>query len=255
MFAQHLTRQDLIKLLEIINESLECSSEEHLRQLLLRLNSVMPYQAAASGIAKTGGSSLDKNFQVFNMDYPSDYLAELSRSGLIWKDPALIENFKKFRMQYWDDTIKQQGALTPDMLDRLSLAEDFGFQKIREGWGYSHGVQNPQKKEESIFAFHGLKRSERTEEILRIIIPHFHQALCRLRWRNKSGPNSHLTPKETEILKWVKQGKTSWDIAMILGISSRTVKFHMKNIFRKLDAVTRAHAVAVAMEKGLLDMD
>lgn len=42
---------------------------------------------------------------------------------------------------------------------------------------------------------------------------------------------------------------------MILGISERTVKFHVGNIMQKLDATTRAHAVAIALEQGLVDIE
>ena len=64
-----------------------------------------------------------------------------------------------------------------------------------------------------------------------------------------------LSPKEREILQWLKQGKSNWDISMIQRISERTVKFHVGNIMRKLDASTRTHAVAIAMEQGLVECD
>ncbi len=57
-----------------------------------------------------------------------------------------------------------------------------------------------------------------------------------------------LTPRETEVLKWMKNGKTNWEIAVILGITERTVKFHITNILAKLNASTRSHAVALAFE-------
>jgi DNA-binding CsgD family transcriptional regulator len=62
-----------------------------------------------------------------------------------------------------------------------------------------------------------------------------------------------LTPKEKQVLKWTKEGKSSWETSAILGISERTVKFHIGNIMQKLDASSRAHAVAIAIEQGILD--
>ena len=41
----------------------------------------------------------------------------------------------------------------------------------------------------------------------------------------------------------------------ILGISERTVKFHIKNIMQKLDVVSRPQAVAVAIEQGLIEIE
>lgn len=63
-----------------------------------------------------------------------------------------------------------------------------------------------------------------------------------------------LSQREREILDWVRKGKTNWEIAQILGISERTVKFHVQNIMLKLDVSSRTRAVAVAMERGLIDL-
>jgi len=62
---------------------------------------------------------------------------------------------------------------------------------------------------------------------------------------------SQLSKREKEVLSWLKEGKSSWDIATILNISERTVNFHVSNIMQKLNAVSRTQAVAVAIEKGL----
>lgn len=53
-----------------------------------------------------------------------------------------------------------------------------------------------------------------------------------------------LTGRETEILKWMSEGKSNGDIAMILSISPATVKKHAENIFRKLDVNNRTSATA-----------
>lgn len=56
-----------------------------------------------------------------------------------------------------------------------------------------------------------------------------------------------LTAREREVLKWVALGKTDWEIGEILNIAETTSTAHMQNICRKLDASTRAQAVATAM--------
>lgn len=59
-----------------------------------------------------------------------------------------------------------------------------------------------------------------------------------------------LTPRETEILRWVAAGKTNAEIATIVGSSALTIKKHLEHVYRKLDVTTRAAAVAVAMRKA-----
>ena len=53
-----------------------------------------------------------------------------------------------------------------------------------------------------------------------------------------------LSSRELEIMEWVRNGKTNFEIGMILDISAFTVKNHLQRIFRKLDVVNRAQAVA-----------
>lgn len=63
-----------------------------------------------------------------------------------------------------------------------------------------------------------------------------------------------LTAREREVLRWVAGGKTSWEISVILKISERTVKFHLIEASRKLNAVNRTAAVAKALARGLIKL-
>ena len=53
-----------------------------------------------------------------------------------------------------------------------------------------------------------------------------------------------LSQREIEIMRWVCMGKTNAEIAQILGISFFTVKNHLQRIFRKINVLNRAQAVA-----------
>ena len=64
-----------------------------------------------------------------------------------------------------------------------------------------------------------------------------------------------LTAREREVLLWLKCGRNTAEIAAILQISGRTVKYHIGNVIDKLDAENRLHAVTIAMERGLLPCD
>jgi DNA-binding CsgD family transcriptional regulator len=61
-----------------------------------------------------------------------------------------------------------------------------------------------------------------------------------------------LTKREMECLHWAVDGKTNWEISLILGVSKRTIIFHMQNVVVKLAAVNRQHAIAQAVSKGLV---
>ena len=57
-----------------------------------------------------------------------------------------------------------------------------------------------------------------------------------------------LTNREAEVLLWVAQGKSNGDVAGILGMSEKTVKQHMGNIFEKLGVENRNAAAMQAVE-------
>jgi transcriptional regulator EpsA len=52
-----------------------------------------------------------------------------------------------------------------------------------------------------------------------------------------------LSDRELEVMQWVRMGKTNSEIAMILNLSTFTVKNHMRRIYKKLDVLNRAQAV------------
>jgi DNA-binding CsgD family transcriptional regulator len=56
-----------------------------------------------------------------------------------------------------------------------------------------------------------------------------------------------LSRREAEVLKWVAEGKRDGEIAMILGISCRTIHHHLESVYRKLGVETRTAAAAHAL--------
>jgi DNA-binding response OmpR family regulator len=63
-----------------------------------------------------------------------------------------------------------------------------------------------------------------------------------------------LSDREIETLTWVARGKTSAEIAQILGLSKRTVDFHVENARTKLSATTRIEAAVKAATGRLIDV-
>ena len=62
-----------------------------------------------------------------------------------------------------------------------------------------------------------------------------------------------LTAREREILSWVARGKSSADIAQIVGIAERTVNFHVERVMRKLEVSSRMQAAIACVRHGLLE--
>lgn len=60
-----------------------------------------------------------------------------------------------------------------------------------------------------------------------------------------------LTPSEREILRWAAEGKTVWEMSQIRATSEATVKFHLRNIYGKLEVSNRVQAMNEAARQGL----
>ncbi|MEP3475193.1 MAG: LuxR C-terminal-related transcriptional regulator [Hyphomicrobiales bacterium] len=63
-----------------------------------------------------------------------------------------------------------------------------------------------------------------------------------------------LTPREKEVLLWIAAGKSNSIIAELLGISTSTVNYHVKQIFRKLEVYERTLAVVKAIRLGIIEV-
>lgn len=61
-----------------------------------------------------------------------------------------------------------------------------------------------------------------------------------------------LSPRETEVLNLIARGYPNKAIALDLGISEHTVKFHVGSVLAKLHAASRSEAVAIAISQGMV---
>ncbi len=61
-----------------------------------------------------------------------------------------------------------------------------------------------------------------------------------------------LSAREVECLGWLARGKTAWETGQILAVSESAVKKHLFSASAKLHAQTGAHAVAIALSRGLI---
>jgi DNA-binding NarL/FixJ family response regulator len=64
-----------------------------------------------------------------------------------------------------------------------------------------------------------------------------------------------LSARELDVLRLIRDGHRNKQIADRLGIAETTVNFHIKNLVDKLSANDRAHAVTIAVRRGLLDLE
>jgi DNA-binding CsgD family transcriptional regulator len=93
---------------------------------------------------------------------------------------------------------------------------------------------------------------ERDRQVLELVMPHFDQALrtCRRIAEARPQANGHLqdhglTRRESEVARWLGEGKANAEIAAILGTEPRTVEKHVEHILAKLGVENRTAAAVV----------
>ena len=75
--------------------------------------------------------------------------------------------------------------------------------------------------------------------------------LLRLRYSPKDRECA-VTPRERECILWASEGKTDWEISVILGISRPTVAKHLLSARQRLDAMNRAHLIGEAIRRKII---
>ncbi|RJT23711.1 LuxR family transcriptional regulator [Mesorhizobium waimense] len=94
----------------------------------------------------------------------------------------------------------------------------------------------------------------RTITYLQLAALHFHLKVTESAVSSDTENEPDLSPREKECILWIARGKSSWEIGRIVGISSDTVNFHVKNVLRKMDTPNRTAAAIKAINLGIIDV-
>lgn len=241
-----ISKIDALTLLETIYQCGLCKTVQDASAIMQKTNTLLDFDNAVYVLARFNKNGAIDNYSTINFSYPAEWLKIYKNRKFHTKDPIALENFSNFGLQYWVDTKKKYNADA----DFLAIAEDFNLVN-----GYSYGTINQSRTEGCLLSLSGkLLKHPREIYILTNLSPHLHVAFSNIiRTQNPNKSILQISIREKEVLNWVSQGKSTWDISIILNISERTVKFHIDNIMKKLDAVSRSHAVAIASSLGIIN--
>jgi len=74
-------------------------------------------------------------------------------------------------------------------------------------------------------------------------------------YRSQHSDDHPLSPREQQVLSLAAQGFTNRQIAYRLGVSDRTVQFHMNSVFNKTGTFSRTEAAVLAIQRGWISID
>ncbi len=248
-FAQ-LSQKDLADLLDIITVCSSWDSENQFSRIFTQLQALISFDSATCTYANPQAyfAGNEKAATVFNYNYPLVLIERYLEHKQYDYDIQLNAFSRTGELQNFNDAIRRYNDGVPGVVDLECFEHG-----ITDGWMYGIGnLDSASLALINLFGAH-IENNARSRIIAQVAIIHICECYKRvLRIKEKS--HYRLTPREIEVLHWLKEGKTSWEISKILQISERTAIFHINNVKTKLNAVNRTQAVAIALGKGLISL-
>ncbi|WGL93738.1 response regulator transcription factor [Arsenophonus nasoniae] len=142
--------------------------------------------------------------------------------------------------------------LAPDQLETTVL---YGMGVSEKNIAYFRSVNSVtvRKTIQRIQEIYKVNSISQLRSIFQVRIFHF-SMICDCKYRNKeeSANTKIFSDREDEVLYWLSEGKSYPEIAMILGIKTGTVKFHIGNILQKLGIYSVRQAIRICTERNLI---
>lgn len=192
-------------------------------------------------------------------NYPNEWIKIYKDNNYQHIDPVVITGFNSIAPFSWDENLSFHTGL--DFSRIFNLSKNY---KVINGYTFIvHDYHN------NIALLSILMDKEREEEIRGIIGKYKDQLqmllinsydkiislsteLCQTIDEHNAIDKEIFSPRENEVLYWASVGKTYQEIALILGITTSTVKFHIGNVVKKLGVLNAKHAIRMGIELQLI---
>ena len=252
VLEQKLSRVDLYRLLGFIEFCRCADNQDEVVPALKQLDDIIPFQAGIVGFLEVSGGSLKKTVRTCSLGFSPGFLENYSRQAFAQCDPLVACGLSGSDPFSWEKGISShtRPATACQVKKLLELSADYG---LKRGLAYASRPM-PQSSEASYICLETGREpfSDAHSEALRFALPHLHNLLRRVCRKAPEEITATLSARELEVMQWLKDGKTAWEIGSILSISERTVKFHIANSYAKLNVTNRSQAIARAMHLNLI---
>lgn len=246
---------DHCALLSVVEATLEIRTpQQFLRWIRNELQHLLPHEVLACGIGQVypDGVRMQK---LLCDNFPWQYLDEICRSDGSVLSPIMANWCREQRPQLFEASAYSAAEVSPsgEMVHDEWLAI---FNKYQLCNVAAHGMLDLDSTVTSYFSFSRIPESlgPRHARLLELLIPHMHVTLKRVLAKIEPLSNAvspmtpNITPREREVLCWIRKGKTNWEIAQILSLSEHTIKNQVRTLLVKLRVNNRTEAVTKASE-------
>ena len=190
-------------------------------------------------------------------NYPEDWMSYYAEKGFEKIDPV-IKTGSLSKMPFTWSELMENSLWSDEQYNLMHESAEAGLKNgagipIFGGLGEVAGVGIASSAG-------GVDINKKMLHVIRAITTQFHFRYCELekeRLASACGTEApeeiRISSREREVLHWTADGKSDSVIAGILGISQDAVKYHRKNVYRKLGVSERTMAVLKAMRLGLIN--
>jgi len=180
--------------------------------------------------------------------YPMEWQTLYKEKDLIKIDPTLVYAETHHTPIRWDEMVVR----------RYNEKNTRKFIRTAKNYGLNSGISFPLRGNvgsTAVFSLASTRETPLPQEMINMALTfgtlfatYVHDAVLRI-FDEDLLPikKKRLSLRERECLLWVAEGKTTWEIALILKLANRTVVYHLENIISKLEVKNRQQAVARGM--------
>ncbi|MDX2471929.1 MAG: LuxR C-terminal-related transcriptional regulator [SAR324 cluster bacterium] len=237
--------------LQFIEQASKCDTKADLKILIESLKDVIDFSVWSCTLV-VYDQEVKSHFNINT--FPKLWTVEYVLRRYYKVDPIVLKNFSPKSLgkyQFWSNTFEEcKKEATDNSNKQISFIEKSKkFSELKNG--ITIGCQNNFNQEGLVFSIAGpnIEDTQDNQTILSSIVYYILVAIDNTQTKLRG---NILTQQETKCIDQAQRGFTNIEIAKILSIKQSTVKTHMDNAYRKLDASNRANAVAIALSKKLI---
>jgi DNA-binding CsgD family transcriptional regulator len=261
-----LPRSAAIKLFELGYAAGSCRKPEEFQKILQTVLNVIPADAVVCGygtpandvdMGQLWNSAKLANITIAHVEsqgWPQDFLQDYMQENILSRDGQSYECMRTQKPQLWIDVYKRdrhsfdpwtKRGFDPKFVD---ITFDHHLSLILRK---TH-MDNRRFISDFSLRFGSRKTAHQFRALWDGIVPFLHNALLSAHQAPNGtgrGKAPILSSRQQEVLKWLMEGKSNWEIGRILGIAERTVKFHIQILLQKFAAANRSQLVANAFQQ------
>jgi LuxR family quorum sensing-dependent transcriptional regulator len=233
----------ILAIYDVIDSFSQINSAEELIAAYQRLISEFGFKVFCIGDVSSPHER--RNDRIWAASYPDGWVQMFHEKNFAEVDPIVQQMLHQHTAFRWSDVTKRVAG---PALEVMNSAREFS---MNDGFAVPVHGRSGSKVVGISMAGPECPLNSREEASLHLATIYFEARLEALRTKESKQSNPapvKLTTRERDCLSWVASGKTDWEIGQILNISSATAKEYVNRAMHKLDAVSRAQAVAVAIQ-------